>query len=290
MKILILGGNGMLGHQLFLHFNKKHQVKVTLRSNKNTYEKFKIFNNENAFYNVDISNLKSVENLILDFKPEVVINGIGITHKGRETDVIGSIEVNALLPHHVAQACKKVNAKFFQISTDCVFLGTVGNYTETDVPDAQNLYGRTKLLGEVEYDNCLTLRTSIIGLEIDHKHSLVEWFLSQKTEIKGFDLAIFSGVTTLELSRVIERLLDKKYCEMKGIWHVSSQAISKFQLLSNIKESLGLPVKIYRDEIFQINRSLDGKRFTNSTGIKISCWPKMIEELVVQIKQRNLTH
>lgn len=289
MKILILGGNGMLGHQLFLHFNKKHQVKVTLRNNVSFYEKFKMFNHENAYYNIDISDFKNVENKILEFKPDVVINGIGITHKGRESDAIGSIEVNALLPHHVALACKKVNAKFFQISTDCVFLGTRGNYKETDVADAESLYGRTKLLGEVDYDNSLTLRTSIIGLEIDHKHSLVEWFLSQNSEIKGFNLAIFSGVTTLELARVIEQLLDKKYCEMKGVWHVASEPISKYQLLSDLNTLVSLPIKIARDETFKCNRSLNGQKFTEFTGIKISSWSKMLEELATQIKERKLT-
>lgn len=290
MKILILGGNGMLGHQLFLHFSKNYTVKVTLRKSESSYEKAKLFNQNNAFYNIDVNDFKSVERIILDFKPDVVINGIGITHKGRETDVIGSIEINALLPHHISLACKKVDARFFQISTDCVFLGTRGNYSESDEPDAQNLYGRTKLLGEVDYPNCLTLRTSIIGLEIDHKHSLIEWFLAQKNEIKGFELAIFSGLTTLELSRVIEKLLDKKYCEMQGVWHVATDAISKYQLLTDLNALVKLPLKIHKDDSFKCNRSLNGEKFANFTGISVKKWPEMLKELAQQINNRNKSY
>lgn len=288
MKVLILGGNGMLGHQLYLTLSQHFDVKVTLRNSEDYYKKFKIFNSTNSYFNVDVKNLEKLKKIIIDGAPNVVINCIGITNKNREEDIIGAIEVNALLPHHVALTCAKVNSIYIQISTDCVFLGSKGNYTEADIADAQSLYGRTKLLGETSYKNSLTIRTSIIGLELEHKHSLVEWFLSQKDQILGYDKAIFSGLTTMALSRVIKELILNSCFDMHGVWHVSSGPISKFKLLRLLGEMIQKPIEIEKDEKFICDRSLNSMRFRKQTGINIESWDNMLSELAQKIINRSL--
>jgi dTDP-4-dehydrorhamnose reductase len=188
MRILILGGDGMLGHQLYRHFSREHEARVTLRQDLAVYQQlFPLFNERNAYAGIDVRSLERLVEVISDFRPEIVLNAIGIV-KQRSTskESIPSIEINALLPHRLAVLCSAIGARLIHYSTDCVFSGRKGNYQETDPSDAEDLYGKSKFLGEVHERHCITLRSSIIGRELSRKTSLFEWFLSQSGTVRGF--------------------------------------------------------------------------------------------------------
>ena len=287
-RLLILGGDGMLGHQLLQHFDNKYVIKVTLRKKFDYYKIYNLFNSENSLFEVEASNIENLSNVFSDFKPDFVINCIGIVKQRKEaSDAIESITINALLPHQLTLLCDKYAARLIQISTDCVFTGKNGNYAESDVPDALDLYGRTKLLGEIDSPQAITLRTSIIGLELYRKQGLIEWFLSQTGNINGYARAIFSGFTTAELASIIERIFTQ-HRELSGIWHVSSNPISKYELLCNLSKKLNRQdIKIIKDEKFVCDRSLDGSRFMKLTGYTPPSWDEMLDVLAQQIKNRN---
>ena len=287
-RLLILGGDGMLGHQLLQHFDNKYVIKVTLRKKFDYYKIYNLFNSENSIFEVEASNIENLSNVFSDFKPDFVINCIGIVKQRKEaSDAIESITINALLPHQLTLLCYKYAARLIQISTDCVFTGKNGNYAESDVPDALDLYGRTKLLGEIDSPQAITLRTSIIGLELYRKQGLIEWFLSQTGNINGYARAIYSGFTTAELASIIERIFTQ-HRELSGIWHVSSNPISKYELLRNLSEKLNREdINIIEDEKFVCDRSLDGSRFIKATGYVPPSWDEMLDALAIQIKNRN---
>ncbi len=286
-KILILGGDGMLGHQLLQQLNSKYDVKVTLRKKENYYKKFKQFNNENSFFEIEASEILKLERIIIKWNPNYIINCIGIVKQRKEaSEAIESIKINALLPHQLALLCEKYSSYLVQISTDCVFSGARGNYSETDTPDAEDIYGRTKLLGEVNIQKAITLRTSIIGLELSRKQGLVEWFLSQSGKIYGYSKAIFSGFTTIELANIIELLLTK-HSSLSGVWHVASCPISKYQLLIELSNKLNLQdVSIEKDEKFVCDRSLNSTAFYKITGYSPPTWDSMLDSLTEQIANR----
>ena len=283
-RIVILGGDGMLGHQLLKHFDQQFEVWATLRNNVNTYQEYKIFNRENSLYEIDARNYDQLGKVFNEIRPDVVINCIGIVKQRKEAaDVIESIKINALLPHQLCLLCKEYAARFIQISTDCVFSGDKGNYTESDVPDAADIYGRTKLLGEISSPHAITLRTSIIGLELSRKQGLIEWFLSQRGTIQGYVYAIYSGFTTIELAQIIERLITQ-HVELSGIWHVSSNPINKYQLLCSLSDKLKREdIEIEIDKKFKCDRSLDGSRFMQATGYVPPSWDEMLDQLTEQI-------
>ena len=287
-RLLILGGDGMLGHQLLQHFDNKYVVKVTLRKKFDDYKIYNLFNRENSIFEVEASNIGNLSKVFSDFEPDFVVNCIGVVKQRKEaSDAIESININALLPHQLTLLCEKYAARLIQISTDCVFTGKKGNYAETDVPDALDLYGRTKLLGEIDSRHAITLRTSIIGLELLRKQGLIEWFLSQAGTINGYARAIYSGFTTAELASIIERIFTQ-HRELSGIWHVSSNPISKYELLCNLSKKLNRQdIKIIKDEKFECDRSLDGSRFVKLTGYTPPSWDKMLDALAMQIKNRN---
>ena len=281
IKILILGISGMLGHTLFQYFlqNSAFITYGTLRNNQSIPSKNALI--ESSIYpNIDANSLDKIENLITTLKPNIVINCIGIIKQlPTAKDSIPSITINTLFPHQIAQLCQKYNAKLIHISTDCVFSGLKGNYTEQDNPDPVDLYGRTKLLGEVNYNNCLTLRTSIIGRELNSQNSLVEWFLSQKGKtVKGYKRAIYTGFTTQTLAHIIEKII-LEYPDLQGLWHVSSDPITKYQLLNMINKAFQLGITINRDEEFVCDRSLNSDRFRSHTDYQPPSWEKMIDQL-----------
>ena len=287
MRILILGGDGMLGHQLFKHLSKEHEVKVTLRQDLSVYEKFNLFFPENTFDGIDVRLTDQLIEVFGEFQPQAIVNAVGII-KQRLTsrESIPSLEINSLFPHRLAILCKAIGARMIHLSTDCVFSGTKGNYREEDPSDAVDLYGKSKYLGELNEQHCITFRTSMIGRELLHKKSLLEWFLSQRGSIKGFKKAMFSGFTTQELSRVIEMIL-KQNPTASGIYHVSSDPISKYDLLSLINKRLQLPIKIIPDESFVCDRSLDSSRFRQEFNYNPPPWEKMVEELCEGISGTN---
>jgi dTDP-4-dehydrorhamnose reductase len=288
MKILILGGDGMLGHQLLIAYQQRHDVRVTLRRDLNDYDSCGLFNTENSYAGVDVRNNNRLVEVFSEFHPEAVINAVGIVKQHVEAKVaIPSLEINALLPHRLALLCRATGARLVHLSTDCVFSGKKGNYIETDESDAHDLYGKTKHLGELHEDHCLTLRTSIIGLELSRCKSLVEWFLTQKGAIKGFQKAIFSGFTTIEMSRIIENLLIN-YPDASGLYNVASFPINKYELLLLLKNKLELDINIHPDESVKIDRSLDSSRFQKEFNYSPPPWDSMIEELAQIIKGRGI--
>jgi len=283
MRILILGGDGMLGHQLFKHLKPMHDVRVTLRKDLTAYKRFMQFGTENTYAGVDVSSMDKLAEVLTDFYPDAVVNAIGIVKQLLEAnESIPSLEINALFPNRLALLCKNINARMIHLSTDCIFSGQKGNYVEADFSDAEDLYGRTKFLGEVTDSHCLTLRTSMIGQELSRKKSLLEWFLAQKKTVNGYKKVIFSGFTTLELSRVIEMIM-VQYPAASGIYHVSSDPISKFDLLSLIKEGLKLPIEIIPDESYACDRSLDSSKFRQEFNYNPPSWEEMIDELCKDI-------
>ncbi len=271
----------MLGHQLLKSLKMRHEVKVTLRQNLASYLRFELFSELNSFSGIDVRSVDRLTEIMADFRPEVVINAVGIV-KQRSTakESIPSLEINSLLPHRLSLLCKVAGARLVHLSTDCVFSGKKGNYRENDFSDAEDLYGKSKFLGEVLDSNCLTLRTSIIGRELSRHQSLLEWFLAQSGIIKGFENAIYTGFTTIELSRIIEMML-VNFPSASGLYQVSSDPINKFQLLNLFRDKFNHNIEIIPDKSFVCNRSLDSTRFRSEFGYYPPSWSNMIAEMCV---------
>lgn len=283
MKILILGISGMLGHKAFeiLSLNDKYEVYGTLRSENDIKKYFSESKNcRNIFSEIDALDLNSVFDIIDSLRPDLVINCIGIIKQLKEShNALLSIEINSLFPHKLADHIKGSKIRLIHISTDCVFSGDKGNYIETDYSDAKDLYGKTKFLGElINYNNCITIRTSIIGPELQTKVSLLEWFLSQKGTVNGYVNAIYSGLTTIELIKIIvDHIIPN--LNKHGLYNVSSEPISKHDLLVKIAIQFKLNVKVNRFEEFFNNKSLISQKFTDDFGYQKKSWDKMILEM-----------
>ncbi|OCW57015.1 dTDP-4-dehydrorhamnose reductase family protein [Hoeflea olei] len=279
MRILVLGGDGMLGHQVLKQLSPRHQVAVTLRQDKQTYQACGLFDDTNAFFGIDVRSIDRVSEVMAQFRPDAVVNCVGIVkQRPAAMQSILSLEINALLPHRLAVLCRLSGARLVHMSTDCVFSGRKGNYLETDVPDAEDLYGRSKLLGEVADEGCVTLRTSIIGRELSRKTGLLEWALAQRGPVKGYQKAIFSGFTTLEMARIIEMVLQDT-TGAHGVFQVSSDPIDKHALLLLIREHLHPAIDVVADSEVRIDRSLDSTRFRKTFGYTPPSWGDMIAEL-----------
>jgi dTDP-4-dehydrorhamnose reductase len=279
MRILILGGDGMLGHQLLKSLAPRHQVKVTLRKDLEAYQLYGFFDTGNSYAEIDVRSLERLAEVVADFRPEAIINAVGIVkQRPSAKESIPNIEINALLPHRLAVLCKASGAKLVHLSTDCVFSGKHGNYSDQDPSDAEDLYGKSKFLGEVHDSHCITLRTSIIGFELARKKSLLEWFLAQNGTITGFTKAIYTGFTTQEMSRIIEMML-LEHPDAHGVYQVSSDPINKYELLLLFRDKLGKQIEILPDDNFKCDRSLDSSRFRQEFDYTPPTWVAMIEEL-----------
>jgi dTDP-4-dehydrorhamnose reductase len=287
MRILVLGGDGMLGHQLLTMLRDRHEVKVTLRQEFSTYANTPLYTPQNAFAGVDVRVSDRVLAVLSEFHPDAVVNAVGIVKQRPDgLDIIPNLEINALLPHRLALICGAIGARFLHISTDCVFSGRRGQYREDDNPDPVDIYGHSKLLGEVAQPGAITLRTSIIGVALFRNTSLIDWFLRQSGTIRGYRNAIFSGFTTKELSRVIEMLL-ANHRGASGLYHLSSSAISKYDLLVRLRERLKRRVEIVPDDEVRIDRSLDSSRFRSEFGYAPPSWDEMLDELADDIGKRK---
>lgn len=287
MRILIFGGDGMLGHALVRSWRERHEVFVTFRQDEAAYRSLAEFAGVTALHGVDARNLQDVVGAVAQARPDAVVNAIGIV-KQRPTakESIPSLEVNALFPHRLSEVCKAAGARLVHLSTDCVFSGAKGHYREEDPADATDLYGRSKLLGELHEPHCLTLRTSIIGLELSRKKSLIEWFLAQRGPIKGFRRAIYSGLTTAEMARAIEHMLVSAP-EVGGLWHLSSAPIDKFDLLTRLQTRVKLEgVEIRPDDQFVCDRSLDSSALAKRVAYRAPSWDAMLDELAEEIQAR----
>lgn len=280
MRVLILGGSGMLGHKLWQTFAPRFDAYVTLRGQAAAYARTRLFDPARTVAGVSAQDFDSVARAFAVARPEAVVNCIGVVKQDAAAkDPLTSIAVNSLFPHRLAQLSRAAGARLVHLSTDCVFSGRAGNYSESDRADADDLYGRTKLLGEVAGPGCLTIRTSMIGRELAGAHGLLEWFLSQDGgDARGFTRAVFSGFTTNALAELIAEVLSE-HAELSGVWHVAAAPVNKFELLSLIKEAYGLRVRLEPDEEFVCDRSLDGARFREATGIVAPAWPEMIRRM-----------
>ena len=275
MNILVLGISGMLGSTVSRFLSDSFNVYGTAR-NSTSLDKSRA----HIFYEKDIFDSTKLKKIFNQARPDVVINCIGvIKQKKREVSVDEMIFINSVFPHNLFRMCQEFNSRLITISTDCVFKGNKGNYYEYDLCDATDLYGKTKFLGELHYLNSVTLRTSIIGFECNSNYSLLEWFLSRKDSVYGYNKAIFSGVTTLELARVIRDLIIPNTA-IQGLYHISSQPISKFSLLEKLNNFFEKNLIILKDSSFAINRSLNSKKFLNATGYSSPEWDNLIQDLI----------
>lgn len=278
-RILILGASGMLGNAAFsVLADSEDVVWGTVRSAASV-TRFPEEMRSRLVAGVDVENIDNLVRVFGDVRPDVVVNCVGLVKQLADAnDPLVALPINALLPHRLARLCAVVGARLIHVSTDCVFDGNDGNYIESERPNAVDLYGRSKLLGEVDYPNAITLRTSIIGRELNSDHGLIEWFLSRQGSVKGFSRAVFSGLTTVELGRVIRDVV-LPHPHLRGLYHVSAQAISKFDLLTLVAEVYGKPIEIIPDDRLVIDRSLDSTRFKQATGYRPPQWREMIIEL-----------
>jgi dTDP-4-dehydrorhamnose reductase len=212
-------------------------------------------------------------------RPEAVVNCIGIVKQlGQSRDPLVALPVNALFPHRLARLCALLGARLVHVSTDCVFRGARGGYTERDPPDPDDLYGRSKLLGEVDEPHAVTLRTSLIGRELESRHGLVEWFLGESGAVRGFTRAVFSGLTTREMASLILRHVLPNP-GLHGVWHVSAAPITKHDLLVLLREAYDRQTRIEADPSVVLDRSLDSSRFRAATGYEPPSWSAMIRQM-----------
>lgn len=275
-----MGGSGMLGHKLWQVFSNQFDTYVTLRRDFDAYRRYMIFDPAHSVSQVSAEKGDTMVRAIDSVKPTVVINCVGIVKQAEAArDPLTSIEINALLPHRLAKLCQEKVIRLIHISTDCVFSGRKGNYSEDDFSDAEDLYGRTKYLGEVSSKGCLTIRTSMIGRELETSNGLIEWLLSQEGKtVNGYKRAIFSGFTTNALAEIIAKIIIE-HANLHGVWHVASEPISKYDLLSLVKRVYRLNIRIEPDETVVVDRSLNAERFCQATGFVLPSWHDMIEQM-----------
>jgi dTDP-4-dehydrorhamnose reductase len=280
MKVLVLGASGMLGNAVFRLFRESNGYEVIGTVRHERSKRFFAETQQLALVSgVDVENIDSLMRVIGDTKPDMVINCIGLVKQLAEAeDPLAAIPINSLLPHRIARLCAVAGARFVHMSTDCVYSGAKGMYSESDQSDAKDLYGRSKFLGEVDYPNAITLRTSIIGHELDGARSLVGWFLSQSGSVRGFKKAIFSGLPTVEIARLIRDYVIPNP-NLHGLYHVSANPINKYDLLRLVADAYGKSINIAPDESLVIDRSLNSSRFRSITGFQPKPWTELIKSM-----------
>lgn len=280
-RVLILGATGALGHVMFTWLSGRADLEVfgTVRDQEQAGRWFPPDLLNKCLGNVDAFNFNSLIHALVTVKPEVVLNCIGIVKQSHlAADPVMSISINSLFPHRLAVACRLAGIRLIQMSTDCVFDGVRGNYREEDPTNALDIYGRTKAMGEVTSAGCLTVRTSIICHELRGKLGLLEWFLAQKDQTRGFTQAVFSGFPMITFTKIIESyLLDDS--GLTGLYHISSAPIAKYDLLKLVAKQYGKDIKIIADDSLKVDRSLDSSAFRKITGYTPPSWPEMVAEM-----------
>lgn len=286
MKILILGATGMLGNAFFNYFMVRHKYQVigTMRSISGR-RYFPEQYHSQLLVNIDVLDQDTLVSVFEKVRPQLVINCIGLIKQlDQAKDPLLALPINAMLPHRLLKLCSLLGARLIHFSTDCVFSGKKGMYHETDLSDADDLYGKSKFIGEIcDSPTALTLRTSIIGHELGTNFALVDWFLTQSTTVKGYKKAIFSGLPTMEVASVVDRYVIPKP-ELSGLYHVSAAPIDKLSLLKIVAEEYKKDIEILPDESVCIDRSLDSSRFRQITGYSPPSW----EDLVRLMRESQL--
>lgn len=280
MKILVLGVSGMLGNAMLRVLSENAEIEVFGTARSSSVQRYfapEMF--KKIIAGVDVENQDALTHVFAKVKPQVVINCIGLIKQlAVADDPLQALPINAMLPHRLARLCELGGARLIHISTDCVFAGTKGNYRESDPADATDLYGKSKHLGEVIYPHTITLRTSIIGHELSSSHALLGWFLAQEGQVKGYTKAIFSGLPTVELARVVRDVVLPR-SELSGLYHVASAPIAKYDLLKLIADVYGKKIEIIPDDALVIDRSLNEERFKDATGYVAPPWPKLVKRM-----------
>lgn len=282
-SILVLGGAGMLGHKMTQTLRQRFpETACTIRGSLDDpfYSRIDLFKQGPVVENVDAMDWIALEHMLRERQPDVIVNCIGIIKQRDEANnAIPSITINSLLPHKLAATAAEWGGRVIHFSTDCVFSGKSGSYTEDSPSDAEDLYGKSKYLGEVSAANALTLRTSIIGRELSSFRSLLEWFLSQDGDtVRGFKRVYYSGVTTNHLSETVADVIER-FPKLSGLYQVTSNTISKYDLLCLVRNAFGLNIEIVPDEIELSDRSMIGDRFNTATGRICPAWPELVAEL-----------
>ncbi len=278
MKVLIIGASGMIGSTVLrvLSENNDWSVAGTVRD-QSVARFFSKSIAEKLIANIDVNQHDSLVGALNDFRPDVVINCAGLTkHKPEADDPLQALPINALMPHRLADLCKLLGARLIHISTDCVFSGEKGDYEEEDFADARDVYGKAKALGEVTDSHSITLRTSTIGHELQSQYGLLDWFLAQQEQCKGYTRAIFSGLPTVVFAQIIRDVVIPD-TSLSGLYHVAAEPVAKYDLLKMIADCYGKEINIIPDDSFIIDRSLNGTRFQMATGYVAPDWLELIE-------------
>jgi dTDP-4-dehydrorhamnose reductase len=277
MKILVIGASGMIGSAMLRVMNEKFSSNVVGTVRDSSIARY--FEPDLAarlICDVDVESQDSLVKALSLVRPDVVINCAGLTkHKPTADDPLSALPINALMPHRLARLCALTGARFIHVSTDCVFSGKRGSYTEGDIADAEDVYGKSKILGEVTYPNTVTVRTSTIGRELNSKYGLLEWFLAQDKSCKGYKKAIFSGLPTVLFAQIVRDIIIPNI-KLSGLFHVSAAPISKYDLLRLISKEYSKEIDIVPDDTFHIDRSLDSSLFRNATGYVAPSWDEII--------------
>jgi len=280
MRLLVFGASGMIGSAMIrvLSEKKDWQVFGTLRSD-NAKRFFSQAIAASLLAGIDVDKHDTLVRVFAQIRPDVVVNCIGLTKHHKEADdPLLAIPVNALLPHRMAELCAVAGARLVHVSTDCVFSGAKGCYVEDDPSDAKDVYGKAKFLGEVNYPHAITLRTSTIGHELQSTYGLLDWFLSQQGQCKGFSRAIFSGLPNTVFAQVVRDIVIPRP-DLSGLYHVGASPIGKYDLLRLIADVYGKSIDIALDDQFVIDRSLNSGRFHQATGYVAPAWPELIQSM-----------
>jgi dTDP-4-dehydrorhamnose reductase len=277
-RVLVLGGTGMLGHVLWRACAERFDAYATVRADEPSAEAAEMLDPERIVTGVRVEEPRSIARALEETRADAVVNCIGVVKQAVDDPAV-AIRANALFPHELAAACRERGARLIHVSTDCVFSGQKGGYAEADPPDPVDVYGRSKLLGEVTTPGALTIRTSMIGREIATSHGLLEWFLAQSGgTVRGFTRAVFSGPTTPVLSRAIADVLER-HQSLEGLYHLGAEPIDKHELLLLLRDAFEVEVEVEPDESVVIDRSLDSTSFRTATGWSPPSWQEMVAEL-----------
>lgn len=280
MRVLVLGATGMLGNAMVRLLGRSDGLRVIAASRSaDTVRLFPADLPAEFIGHIDAESPDRLADLFAQAGADAVINCVGLVKQLADAEsVMATVPINTLLPHRLVKLAKASGARLVHVSTDCVFSGDKGNYRESDRVDATDVYGISKYLGEVAADNAITLRTSIIGHELRGGLGLLEWFLAQEGAVKGFTQAVFSGLPTVELAKIVrDHVLPRR--ELSGLYHVSAEPIAKYDLLTMIAARYGKSIKIVPDGEFVINRSLNSDRFRAATGYQPPSWRELVTSM-----------
>ena len=283
MRIVVVGGAGMLGHKMFQTLREEFPGTIcTAREDvkRSPFDKVGFLQGDDVIRGVDVADFERLQGVLRELRPDFIVNCVGIVKQREESRMaIPSITINSLLPHKLAGFAAEWGGRVIHPSTDCVFTGRRGQYRETDDTDAQDLYGKSKNLGELCGENALTLRTSMIGRELVDHRSLLDWFLSQEGRVvKGFRRVVYSGVTTNELAHIVT-LIIRRHPTLHGLYQVASEPLTKYSLLCLLRDAYHLDVEIVPDDSEVSDRSLIGAKLQKATGYVSPPWPELVRHL-----------